>query len=68
LTIRKGKTRIELTATTKHPVKLVGPRKNGKMDLDVFESLQATATIQVFRKNDLLFEDQYTQVGLELMY
>ena len=67
-TIKHRKTRIVITATTHKPVRLVGPRKNGTMDLDVFESLTATATMQVFHKQELVFEDQYTNVGLELMF
>lgn len=67
-TIRKRRTKIVITATTHKPVKLIGPSKNGKMNLDVYESLTATATMKVYRKNELIFEDEYTNVGLELMY
>ncbi|QMS84308.1 hypothetical protein [Candidatus Xianfuyuplasma coldseepsis] len=66
--IRKGTTTIIITAKTNHPVELVGPRKNGTMDLAVHESLNATATIKVFNHNDIIFEDEYEHVGLELMY
>lgn len=67
-TIRKRKTRIELTATSHKPVKLVGPSKNGVMNLDVFETLTGTATMKVYNKDELVFEDTYHNVGLELMY
>ncbi len=67
-TIKRGKTMIVLTAATQHPVRLVGPSKNGRMNLDVFESIEATASIRVYHKRELVFEDDYTNVGLELMY
>ena len=66
--IKKGRTRIVLKAQTNHPIKLIGPRKNGVMDLAVFESLDSTATIHVYHGKKLIFDDSYTNVGLELMY
>jgi len=48
-------------------IKLVGPSKKAKMELDVFESLTATASIQIFKDGKLVFEDDYTNVGLENM-
>lgn len=67
-TIRKRFHKIQITASTSHPVSLVGPRKNGIMDLSVLESLDATATMTVFHHNKQIFEDTYNQVGLELMF
>lgn len=67
-TIHKRKTRIVITASSHQPVKLVGPSKNGKMNLDVFETLTGTATMKVYQKDELVFEDSYHNVGLELMY
>jgi tocopherol cyclase len=66
--IKKGRKLIELTVKTNSPIKIVGPRKKGIMDLDVFESINASASIKVYRKKVLIFEDSYTNVGLELMY
>jgi hypothetical protein len=66
--IKRGWTTVELNAVTDEPVTLVGPRKNGIMDLDVHESITATATIKLYKRGKLIFEDTYTEVGLELMY
>jgi len=66
--VKKGFTKILIKAQTNNPVKLVGPRKNGVMDLAVFESIDATATIEVYKRGKLIFEDAYTNAGLELMY
>jgi hypothetical protein len=67
-TIRKRKTKIIISAKSHQPVKLVGPSKNGVMNLDVFETLTGTATMKVYNKDELVFEDTYYNVGLELMY
>lgn len=48
-------------------IKIVGPAKKAKMELDVFESLTATASIQIYRDKKLVFEDNYKNVGLETM-
>ncbi len=66
--IRRGNQTVIITAVTQHPVELVGPRKKGKMDLPVYESLNATATLKFFEGNQLVFEDEFEHVGLELMY
>lgn len=68
LTIKRGWTKVEITASLDEPVTLVGPRKNGIMDLDVHESITSSATIKVFKRGKLEFEDTYENVGLELMY
>lgn len=47
--------------------KIVGPSKKAKMELDVYESLTATASIQIYRDGLLVFEDNYTNVGFENM-
>ena len=68
LTISKKSTRIELVVTSTNPIKLIGPKKNGVMDLDVFESITSTATIVIYKNDQLVFTDSYQNVGLELMY
>lgn len=66
--IKKGRWRLEIIVETDVPVKLVGPRKNGIMDLDVYENINSKATLKLIHKNNLIFEDDYKNVGLELMY
>jgi len=68
LTIKKGSTRVNIIAKSNTHTTLIGPRKKGIMDLEVFESLDSTASIKVFKKGKLVFEDNYSHVGLELMY
>ena len=65
--VKKGYHLVIIEATTVHPVKLLGPRKNGIMDLPVYESIEATAHIKAFYKGALVLEDTYTHVGLDLM-
>ena len=46
----------------------MGPSKNGIMDLSVYESINAIATLKMFDDDEMIFEDRFTNVGLELMY
>jgi hypothetical protein len=50
------------------PVKLVGPRKDGKMDLEVFESINSEAHLTLYHKKDIILEDTFTKTGLEYMW
>lgn len=60
--------RVEIIAKTNNPVKLLGPSKKGKMDLSVYESINAIASLKMFDEDEMIFEDRFTNVGLELMY
>ena len=68
ITIRRKQDVILIKPKQATTVKLVGPSKNGKMNLDVFESIKAEAVLTFTRKGKILLEDTYTNVGLELMY
>lgn len=48
-------------------IQLVGPKVKAHMSLDVFESLTSTATVSVYKKKQLIFQDNYSNVGLERM-
>ena len=49
------------------PVKLVGPLENGKMNLEVFESINSLATLTFYRGRKVLFDTMGRNVGFELM-
>ena len=66
--IKKGKHKIVILPRSIDPVTLVGPRKNGEMTLDVFESIKSTATVQHFIKKELVYEGVFENVGYENMY
>jgi len=68
LIIKKGKTKVEIVFTSEDAVKLIGPRKHGLMSLDVFESITSKAGINVFKNSQLIYNDVYENVGVELMY
>jgi len=48
-------------------IKLVGPGIKAKMEIPVYESLTSKATIEIFKDKQLVYEDIYTNVGLENM-
>ncbi len=60
--------RVEIIAKTQKPIKLIGPSKKGKMDLSVYESINAIASLKMYDDDEMIFEDRFTNVGLELMY
>lgn len=68
IVMKKGKLKIELTPRMNHKVKLVGPSKNGLMNLDVFESLDSVVELKIYEKGSLVFEDTFSDVGMELMF
>jgi hypothetical protein len=68
ITITKKQDKIILEGTTNHPVKLIGPRKNGKMDLPVYESINGKMTMKFYQQDKLIFEDTFKNTGIELMY
>lgn len=65
--IKKGYKAIIKTRLT-DPVKLVGPSKNGKMNLDVYESINSSASVTVYHKKNIILEDNFEYVGLENMW
>ena len=48
-------------------IELVGPGKKARMNIPVYESLTAGATIKIYKDKELVFEDTYHNVGLEYM-
>ena len=68
LTITKKKDKVVLEATTNHPVKLIGPRKNGKMDLPVYETINGKLHMKFYQDDKLIFEDKFKNTGVELMF
>ena len=68
IVIKKGKTKIEIIVTSEDAVKLIGPRKRGLMNLAVFESISSKAGINIYKNKQLVYNDIYNNVGVELMY
>lgn len=59
--------KVIVTYQKSKTIEIVGPGKKAKMMIPVFETLTAQATIQIFKDHQLVFEDKYTNVGLEYM-
>lgn len=68
ITVKRGRYKAILTGVSIAPVKLVGPRSKGRMDLDVFETIEGTATLLLTKGKKQILNDHYTNVGLEIMY
>ena len=68
ISIRKGKYKLQLFPEQNHPVKLVGPIKHGLMKSTVLESINSTMIIKLYHKNKLILEDEFINVGYEMMY
>lgn len=67
LILKKWNTKVRIEFEVGQTIELVGPTIKAKMDIPVYESLTGTASIKVFHKHKLVFEDSYTKVGLEHM-
>ena len=65
LTILKPFYKVVIKTQLIDPIKLVGPTDNGKMSLDVFESISSTAEVTLTKRKKVVFEDTFTFVGLE---
>ncbi len=68
IVMKKRKIKIVLEPVLNHKVKLVGPSKNGLMNLDVYESLDSEVHLKIYRGKELLLEDLFKDVGMELMF
>lgn len=66
--IVRGTYKIILTPDSINPTTLVGPKKNGLMTLDVFESLGSNLKIEFYKGNKEIYKGSFTNVGSELMY
>ncbi|MBU1020591.1 MAG: tocopherol cyclase family protein [Firmicutes bacterium] len=67
ITLRKKTRKLTLDATLIQPVEIVGPTKKGIMNLLVLESINSTLTAEFTEKNNILFHEEGSKVGLEIM-
>jgi tocopherol cyclase len=67
ITLKRGFHKLILVAEMIDPVKLVGPLENGKMNLDVFESINSVVTMTLYKRNKIIFESRGRNVGFELV-
>lgn len=68
VTVKKRRLKLIVEIINQDPVKLVGPIDKGEMVLDVFESINATATVTLFKGKKQLFKTKGTHIGFEDMY
>lgn len=66
--IKKRRYRIEVSAQILKNCKLVGPSKNGNMNLDVYESINSLMHIRFTKGKKVIFETLGRNVGIENMY
>ena len=59
---------LEIEVTNHDQVRLVGPTENAHMSLDVYESINASCTLKLYKGNTLLVESKGSYVGFENMY
>lgn len=65
---KHGRYKLEIEAISDNPVTLIGPIENGKMVLDVFESITSTLSLKLTKSKKLVFQSNGTSVGMENMY
>ena len=68
LIVKKGKYKLIIIPEKSDTIKLVGPAKKAKMEIEVYESLTAKASVKLYEREKLIFEDEYTNVGYENMW
>lgn len=66
--IKRGRYKIILKPESTHTTKLLGPKKKGDMSLDVFESITSLLNISFTKGSKTIYEGEFSNVGLELMY
>jgi tocopherol cyclase len=67
LILKRGFHKLVLVAEMINSVKLVGPLENGKMNLDVFESIDGLVTLTLYNRKKVIFESKGRNAGFELM-
>lgn len=67
VTLKRGFHKLIIEAEMVDSVKLVGPMEKGKMELDVFESINSKVSIKLYKRKMLIFESKGKNVGFELM-
>ncbi len=68
IVIKKRRFKLIINAKLIKPVKLVGPSKNGVMNLDVFESINSLATLTFYKGRKIIFDTMGRSIGFENMY
>lgn len=66
-TVKKRSLTLTVTVTDHHPTTLVGPTDGGKMELDVFESINATVHITLKKQGRILVDSTSAYGGFEYM-
>ncbi len=68
ITLKKSGYKIMLKPQLKETCMLVGPSKLAKMDLDVFESINSSVIVEIYKRNKMIYSSTFTNAGIELMY
>ena len=66
--LSKGNKKVYIEAKRHHPVTLVGPSDYGKMDLDVYEDLNAEFSLKIYQDKTLIYESKGSFGGYEWMF
>ncbi len=66
--IKKRRYKLMINAKLVKPVSLLGPSKNGVMNLEVFESINSLATLTFSKGKKIIFDTMGRSVGFENMY
>lgn len=64
--LRRRFHKLVINAKMINPVKLIGPRENGEMNLEVYESINSIATLKFYRGRKVIFDTIGRNVGFEL--
>ncbi len=67
VTVRKGRLRLELFVSPSQATTLLGPSDDGKMDREVYETLDAKVALTLKKGSTILLEDKAEHAGLEWM-
>lgn len=68
ISISKGRYKLILIPKGKNFTKLLGPMKDSYMGLQVLESINSQLDVILYDRNEIIFEDSYTNVGYEHMW
>jgi len=66
ITMKRRFTKMVINAKMIDPVKLIGPLENGKMLLEVFESINSLVTLTLYKGNKVIFDIVGKNAGFEL--
>lgn len=68
IVLKKRRYKLIIIAKLINPVELIGPNEEGKMDLQVFESINSLATLTFYKGKKIIFDTMGRSVGFENMY